>query len=447
MIMLEMTESAKLVLKLLRQAGYPSYLVGGTVRDAVMGFPASDTDITTPALPETVKEIFSSFHVIETGMKHGTVTVVVNGEPIEITTFRIENGYSDNRHPDHVAFSDNLRDDLSRRDFTVNALCCCEDGEIVDLFGGMDDIDAKIIRCIGDPVERFREDSLRILRALRFSSKLGFTIEPKTERTMVQCKSLMQNLSYERIYSELKKILCGKFAGATIAKYYDILVEVLPEISGMKGFNQHNFHHIYDVLEHTVRVVDAVRPVPYMRFAALFHDCAKPNCRSFDENGVGHFYSHASLGAEKAKRAFERLRADNFTKNTAVSLVKIHDTPVKADEKTVKRKLLRLGEPLFRDLIELQRADNLAQNPEFLSRQAHFDELERLIALVKVNEQCFSLRSLAVNGNDMLALGYRGQRIGKALNLLLNAVINGECENKKADLLMYVESRYPPSEV
>lgn len=444
--MLEINKNAKYVLESLRQAGYPSYLVGGTVRDAVMGFPASDTDITTPALPEKVKEIFSSFHVIETGMKHGTVTVVVDGEPIEITTYRIDGGYTDNRHPDQVSFSKRLSDDLARRDFTVNALCCGEDGNIVDLFGGINDINKKIIRCIGDPCARFREDSLRILRALRFSSKLGFTIEPDTERAMAECKSLMQNLSQERIYSELKKILCGKFAGATISRYYDILVEVLPEIGGMKGFDQHNFHHVYDVLEHTVRVVDAVRPVPYMRFAALFHDCAKPDCMTFDKNGVGHFYSHASLGTEKAKQAFNRLKTDNLTKNTAVKLVEIHDSPVEADEKTVRRKLLRLGESLFRDLIELQRADNLAQSPEFLSRQAHFDELERLLTVVLEKENCFSLKQLAVNGYDMIDAGCRGRQIGKALNFLLNAVVDGKCENKKADLLSYVKSQYPPYE-
>lgn len=444
--MFGMTDGAKTALKYLKKAGYPSYLVGGCVRDTVMGIEPGDIDITTPALPEQVKEVFSCFHVIETGMKHGTVTVMINHEPIEITTFRVESGYSDNRHPDSVAFSARLSDDLSRRDFTVNALCYSEESGLIDMFGGVDDIKSKTIRCIGNPNERFREDSLRILRALRFASKLGFMIEPGTEKAMHECKNLMLNLSAERIYSELKKIICGKYAGKTIENYYDILVTVMPEIGMMKGFDQHNFHHIYDVLEHTVRVVDAVRPEAYMRFAALFHDCAKPDCQTFDEAGVGHFYSHASKGAKKAQQALERLKADNLTKDRVIKLVKIHDSPIEADERTVRRKLLKLGEPLLRDLIELQRADNLAQNPEFLSRQSHFDELERLTNSVVEQSQCFSLKQLDADGNDMISLGYKGREIGRALNILLNAVIDGKVENKKANLLSFLESRYPPKD-
>lgn len=437
-------ENAKTVLRILSQAGFQSYLVGGCVRDSVMGIEAHDTDITTPAKPEQVKAIFRDYKVIETGLKHGTVTVLVGGEAIEITTFRTESEYSDNRHPDRVSFSENLSDDLSRRDFTVNALCLDKDGKIIDMFGGLRDIEKKTIRCIGKAEDRFKEDSLRILRALRFSSKLGFAIDSETEKAMVDCRKLLKNLSVERIYSELKKILCGDFAGKTVLRYYDILVEVLPEIDGMKGFNQHNYHHIYDVLEHTVRVVDAVRPEPYMRFAALFHDCAKPDCFSLDSGGVGHFYSHAPKGAAKARQALLRLKADKFTLESTEKLVKIHDSPIEADERTVKRKLQKLGEQTLYDLIELQRADNLAQAPAFLSRQKHFDELESLTASVIEKSQCFSLRQLAVNGNDLKCLGYEGRRIGRALDILLSAVIDEKAENKKESLLSYLESRYPP---
>lgn len=444
--MLKMTQGARTALGLLRAAGYPSYLVGGAVRDAVMGLVPGDTDITTPALPDTVKKIFSSYRVIETGMKHGTVSVIIDREPIEITTYRVESGYTDNRHPDSVSFSERLSDDLSRRDFTVNALCFNEESGLVDMFGGMDDIENRTIRCIGEPAERFGEDSLRILRALRFSSKLGFNIEPKTEAAMYACKEMMHNLSAERIYSELKKIVCGKYAGRTILQYYEILAEVLPEIGGMKGFDQHNFHHIYDVLEHTVRVVDAVRPQAYMRLAALFHDCAKPDCQTFDENGVGHFYSHASKGAKKAQKALDRLKADNFTKEKVITLVKIHDSPIQADEKTVRRKLSKLGESMLRDLIALQRADNLAQNPDFLYRQTYFDELERLTDSAVAQSQCFSLRQLDADGNDLILHGYKGREIGRGLKILLNAVMDEKVENKKTSLLSYLESRYPPKE-
>ncbi|MGN1195220.1 MAG: HD domain-containing protein, partial [Acutalibacteraceae bacterium] len=199
--------------------------------------------------------------------------------------------------------------------------------------------------------------------------------------------------------------------------------------------------------EHTVRVVDAVRPEAYMRFAAMFHDCAKPDCQTFDENGVGHFYAHASKGAKKAQEALERLKADNFTKDKAVKLVKIHDSPIEADERTIRRKLSKLGEPLLRDLIELQRADNLAQNPDFLSRQAHFDELERLTNTVVEQSQCFSLKQLDADGNDMISLGYKGRQIGRALKILLNAVIDGKVENQKKSLLSYLESRYPLKDI
>lgn len=440
------SENAKNALRILAQSGYQSYLVGGCVRDSVMGIEVNDMDITTPAAPEKVREIFGGYKVIETGIKHGTVTVMIGGEPIEITTFRTEGVYSDNRHPDSVSFSGNLSDDLSRRDFTVNALCLDQDGRITDLFGGIKDIEEKTIRCIGKAEERFAEDSLRILRALRFSSKLGFEIESETEKAMYDCRGLLHNLSAERIYSELKKILCGSFAGKTIRKYYDILVEVLPEIGGMKNFDQHNFHHIYDVLEHTVRVVDAVRPEPYMRFAALFHDCAKPDCFSLDSEGVGHFYSHAPKGAKKAQQALQRLKADNFTAERAVKLVKIHDSPIEADERTIKRKLQKLGEPMLYDLIELQRADNLAQAPQFRSRQKHLDELIGITKTVLEKSQCFSLKQLAVDGNDLKQLGYEGRRIGRALNLLLNAVIDEKAENKKTSLLSFLESRYPPAQ-
>ena len=440
------SENAYTALRLLSDAGYPSYLVGGCVRDSIMGIDAHNTDITSPAEPEQVKSVFRDYRVIETGIRHGTATVLIGGEAIEITTFRTESVYSDNRHPDAVSFSKNLSDDLSRRDFTVNALCFDEDGKIIDLFGGMQDLENRTIRCIGKAEERFREDSLRILRALRFSSKLGFEIDRETEKAMFDCRGLLNNLSAERVYSELKKILCGSYAGKTTAKYYDILVEVLPEIKGMKDFDQHNFHHIYDVLEHTVRVVDAVRPEPYMRFAALFHDCAKPDCFSLDSGGVSHFYSHAPKGADKARQALLRLKADNSTLEKTVKLVRIHDSPIEADERTIKRKLQKLGEPMLYDLIELQRADNLAQSPQFLSRQKHFDELIRITKSVIEQSECFSLRQLAVNGDDLKRSGYEGRTIGKALNLLLNAVIDEKAENEKTSLLSYLESRYPPKQ-
>lgn len=426
-------------IKRLENAGFEAYFVGGCVRDAVMGLSPQDIDIASCALPQETARVFSDCRVVPTGLKHGTQTVILGEASAEITTYRKESGYSDGRRPDFVEFSNRLEDDLMRRDFTMNALCYNESRGLVDLFGGIDDIKNGIIRCIGDPERRFDEDSLRILRAVRFASKLGFEIEERTKEAMYACRSNMKNLSAERVYSELVGILCGKYAGKTIIEYFDFISFVLPETAAMKGFEQHNFHHIYDVLEHTAKVVDSVEPLPHLRLAAFLHDSAKPDCFSLDENGVGHFYSHASLGADKTAGILKRLKADGDTCRRAEKLVRIHDSPIEAEKSAVKRKLSRLGEEMFFDLVKLQRADNLGLSPEFFSRQKHYDELIRLSKEIIAENQCFSLRSLAVDGNDMLSLGLFGREVGEALDFLLCAVMDGRAENSKSSLLNYLK--------
>ena len=402
-----------------------------------MGKAPHDIDITTNATPDEVKAVFADFHTLDIGIKHGTVTVMNDGEPIEITTYRKESTYSDGRHPDAVSFSKNINDDLSRRDFTSNAIAYSPSAGIVDPFGGIADIENKILRCVGNPVERFEEDSLRILRGLRFASVLGFSIDKATEEAMYSCRELINIVSPERIFTEISKLICGKNAGEIISRYSDILAVALPEIKDMKGFEQHNFHHIYDVLNHTAKVVDSVYPAVDLRFAALFHDCGKPDCFSIDENGVGHFYSHASISGRKAEEALTRLRCDNATKDKVVKLVKIHDTPIDPDSKTIKKKLQKYGEEIFFDLIKLQRADNMGLSPEFLYRQETYDKLEEIARQVIEENQCFSLKDLAVNGRDMISLGLKGKDVGTALDELLKAVIEEKCANDKESLMLY----------
>ena len=430
-------EKAKIISELLEKAGYESFLVGGCVRDMLMGKVPHDIDITTNATPDEIKEVFKDYHTLDIGAKHGTITVILQGEPIEITTYRRESTYTDGRHPDSVTFTRSITDDLSRRDFTCNAIAYSPTVGIVDPFDGQSDIKSKTLRCVGTSAERFKEDSLRILRGLRFASCLGFTIEEDTAKAMYTCRELISIVSPERIFTELSKLICGKNAGEIISNYSDILAVALPEIKDMKGFEQHNFHHIYDVLNHTAKVVDSVYPAVNLRLAALFHDCGKPDCFSIDENGVGHFYSHASISANKANEALTRLRCDNATREKVVKLVKIHDTPIEPDSKTVKKKLQKYGEEIFFDLIKLQRADNKGLSPDYLYRQKTYDKLEEIARQVIEENQCFSLKDLAVNGRDMMSLGLKGKSIGKALDELLKAVIEEKCDNDKESLIEY----------
>lgn len=430
-----------LVLNKLKEKGYEAYLVGGYVRNAVMNRDLSDIDITTNAFPEEVKAVFCDFNVIETGIKHGTVTVMVECVPVEITTYRAESTYSDNRHPDSVSFTRNLKDDLSRRDFTMNALCF--DGEeIIDIFGGLEDINNKIIRTIGDAEHRFSEDALRILRALRFSSVLGFEIEENTAKAIHKLKYLLSALSVERVFSELKKLLCGKNVRKILVEYIDIFEYILPELKGMNGFNQHNFHHKYDILNHTAVVVENAPAEPVLRLAALFHDCGKVDTFSLDEYGVGHFYSHATVSAQKADSALKRLKSDNACREMVVKLVKIHDTPIEESDKVILRKLNRYGEDILRKLIKLQIADTMGLADEYKNRLDHFSNLEKILDDVLNAKSPFGLKDLEISGFDMMELGLSGKDIGCALNLALDSVIDGKVANVKNDLIEYIKSVY-----
>ncbi len=432
-----LSKQAQTAIECLRLKGYEAYAVGGCTRDMLMERENHDTDITTSALPEEIKRVFSSFRTIDTGIKHGTVTVLIDDIPFEITTYRIEKGYSDGRHPDEVIFTRNLEEDLKRRDFTVNSIAFCPEKGFVDPFGGREDIENKIIRCVGNPKERFEEDSLRILRALRFSSVLGFEIEKKTVEAMRACKELLDIVSKERIFSELSKLLCGENIRYVLINYSDILEVVLPEIKGMRGFNQHNFHHIHDILTHTAVVTENIPPLPHLRFAALFHDCGKTDCFSLDEKGTGHFYSHPSISARRAEEALLRLKSDTKTREKVVKLVKVHDTPIEESERIIKKRLRSMGEELFFDLIKLQRADTKGLAPQFHDREKHFDTLEKMARQIIEGEECFSLKDLKIDGNDLIKEGFQGKEIGAALSAALEGVIDGKVENEKDKLIAF----------
>lgn len=430
--------SAADLLKRIVDEGFEAYFVGGAVRDCIMGKAFDDIDITTSATPEEIKQLFSDCNVIETGIKHGTVTVIYNDRPVEITTFRTEAAYIDNRHPEKITFCKELTDDLKRRDFTVNALCMDMNGEIIDHYGGIDDINNKIIRAVGNPVERFNEDALRILRALRFASVLGFDIDADTSQAIHKCKELILNVANERIAIEFRKMLTGKSIRRILIEYSDVFSVIIPELKSCIGFEQHNFHHKYDVYTHIAAVLENAPEKDYMRLTALFHDIAKPLCFSLDENGVGHFYSHASKSSEIAVSVLKRLRFDNDTINTVELLVKQHDAYIDEDEKVIKRKLNRFGEQLLRDLILFQRADTLGLADCFHSRTEHFKKLERIIDRVVEENNCFSVKNLAVNGRDLIDIGLKGREVGNALSLLLEAVIDEKVENEREDLINYL---------
>ncbi len=435
-----LSEETVTVMDTLQKSGYEIYLVGGFVRDSIMGKNADDADFATNATPDEMLSVFKDFRTLTTGLKHGTVTVIINHQPFEITTYRTEKGYSDCRHPDEVSFAEKIEDDLSRRDFTVNSIAYNPSVGYVDPFGGKEDIAKRIIRCVGDPETRFTEDALRILRGLRFSSVLSFSIDEETEKAMFKCKSLLNNISKERVFVELSKMLCGRNIKEVLLKYSEILSVVLPEIKDMKGFEQHNFHHIYDVLEHTAVVVENAPPLPHLRFSALLHDCGKPDCFSLDKDGIGHFYSHASISAEKAEKALLRLKSDNKTKDKVVKLIKLHDAPIEENEVVIKKKLSKYGEELFFDLIELKRADTKGLAPEFHNRKEHFDKLESIAKKVLSEKPCFTLKDLDINGNDLSELGFEGREIGKNLKMLLEAVIENKVENKKERLLAFLKA-------
>lgn len=430
----KLDDNALKVLEMLESAGYSSYAVGGCVRDIVRGEKPHDIDITTIALPEEVKNVFKNYKVIETGISHGTVTVLVNSVPFEITTFRCDGEYNDSRHPSSVFFTTEIEEDLKRRDFTVNSMAMDRYGNIIDPFGGIEDINRKIIRCTGNPDIRFSEDALRIMRALRFSSVLGFDIECETANSIHNNRSLLNKISVERIYEELKKLLCGKSVCNILTEFSDVICTVIPELSPSVGFDHMSIYHKYDVYTHIAKAVEAAPFNETVRLTMLFHDIGKPYVCTFD--GIHrHFKGHPELSETMARNILKRFHTDNNTINTVALLCKYHDRQIKLTEKAVKRLLCKMSYEELRLLCFVKKADAAAHKKTAAKDRG--DEADIILGIVNKLEKeraCVNLKDLAVNGNDVISCGLSGPDVGKVLDKLLNEVINEITPNEKTAL-------------
>ncbi len=436
------------VVERLNDRGFSAYAVGGCVRDSLLGTEPKDWDITTSATACETKNAFPDYAVIETGIEHGTVSVIIEGKPYEVTTFRTEGGYSDNRHPDFVEFVSDVKEDLSRRDFTVNAMAYdCKNNRLIDLFGGARDIENRVIRCVGNPELRFKEDGLRILRGLRFAAVLGFSVEPETALAMKRCKGLLKNISAERVFSELKQALCGREAESVLREFREVFAEIIPELKPMFDFPQNNPYHCYDVWEHTLHSLSAVPEEANLRFTMLFHDMGKPQTHSAErkDNGeiIDHFYSHEKISEQSAREVLARLKSDKELRHTVALLVKNHGIDIQPSRRIIKRRLNKFGEEILRKLITVKRADAAAQS--LLCRRERLkqlDEVEGLLNEIIAEDECFSIKNLAIDGNDVIALGFSGRDVGVILNKTVDEVINENLKNEKYEIIKYIISNF-----
>lgn len=433
---MDMPKNVDIAINLLQSAGFEAYAVGGCVRDSLLGKTPNDWDITTSAKPEDMKSVFADFHCIDTGIKHGTVTVVIDGEPLEITTFRLDGEYEDNRHPKSVTFTSNLGADLGRRDFTVNAMAYSKKTGTVDLFGGQNDLKNGIIRCVGDPDRRFNEDALRILRALRFASALDFEIEEKTAQSLLKNRALLGNISEERIAKELLKLVCGKGAKRILTDFAPVLFEILPELQPMYKNSHDNPHHCYDIYEHTLIAVESIDPEPTLRFAMLLHDCGKPAVKKFDENGVAHFYGHQRISAEISAQILARLKVSNKFRDEILFLVSNHDRwELYENTEKMPRYLSKFGLDGVLNLLKVMRADVLAQSPEYRYRLDQIADAEEIAKNLAAQKPCLSLSELQINGRTLMDIGIpQGRKLGAVLAQLLDEVIDGVTKNTQEAL-------------
>lgn len=436
-------EEVKEILGVINDCGSDAYIVGGCVRDFLLGVPPRDWDITTSA---PVDELISEFEkrgyqVIPTGIKHGTITIVINGSGYEVTTFRRESTYSDGRHPDKVEFISNLEEDLGRRDFTINAMAYNENVGLVDPFNGKNDLQDKCIKCVGNPIERFSEDALRILRALRFSGRFDFSIEESTQDAMLKCSSKLRNVSQERIQYEFVKIIGSKILYPEIFK--KIVSEFIPEIIPMFSCEQNNPYHIYDVWNHTMVALDYSRRYhPIVQLAVFLHDIGKPQCKTTDANSIDHFYRHAVASADIADGVMRRMKFDNETRESVTQLVRYHDATILNDKKSVKRWLNKIGQTEFLRLLDVRACDIYAHNIKY--RQTRIEQVGQIYDLaveISKSGEAFNIKDLAINGRDIIDLGFsQGPIIGEKLNFLLDMVIEGKVKNEREALINMAKS-------
>ena len=429
------------IINALYEAGYEAYAVGGCVRDSILGRIPNDWDITTSAKPEDVKKIFR--RTVDTGLKHGTVTVLMGKEMYEVTTYRIDGEYEDARHPKSVEFTSNLKEDLLRRDFTINAMAYNDLEGLVDIFGGMDDIENKTIRCVGNAKERFTEDALRLLRAVRFAAQLGYEIETETFNAIKELAPILRKISAERIQAELNKILLSDNPAMLKTAYeLGLTAEFIPELDKCFETEQHNPHHCYTVGDHIIKSVENIEKDRTLRLAMLLHDIAKPECLTTDEKGIDHFHGHQQKSSEKAKEILRRLKYDNDTIDAVARFVRYHDERLEEGTKIMRRAMNRIGVCAFPDIFKVWEADLLAQSE--YRREEKFERLRKnkeAYAEVVAKNECVSLKDLAVSGKDLIEKGIpSGPAIGEILNKMLEEVIeNPEANDKEYLLNKYIK--------
>lgn len=434
--MIQIPAHALTVVERLERYGYEAYVVGGCVRDSLMGRTPADWDVCTNALPEEVLRVFSRFHVIKTGLQHGTVTVMVSRQPVEVTTFRIDGQYSDNRHPDAVSFVSHVEEDLSRRDFTINAMAYSPTRGLVDAFGGQEDLAAGLIRCVGEPDERFHEDGLRILRALRFASRFRFALERETAYAIHRDRHLLENVSAERIFKELRGILAGEGILDMLLAFPDVFCTIIPELQATIGFEQRTPYHRYDVWTHTAHAVAAAPAEEPLRLVLLLHDIAKPACHTRGEDGRDHFYGHAPAGEKLAKDILLRLKSDNATLQTVTTLVREHDRVLPTTVPAMRRLVGKLSEAGVRRLFAVQQAD-LAAHSDFerSKNEADLRAARGLLEDVLEMEAAFTTKDLRINGHDLMQLGMRpGPAMKQVLETLLDEVQHERLANERESL-------------
>lgn len=430
------------IIQELEKHGHEAYMVGGCVRDSVLGRKPHDYDICTSATPDEILQAFPYEEIIPTGLQHGTVTILINKEPFEVTTYRIDGDYSDNRRPDNVTFTKNLVEDLRRRDFTINAMAYNPKIGLIDPFNGMEDIKYKKIRCVGSAEDRFNEDALRILRAIRFEAQLNFAGLPETMFEIERQYERLKNISIERINSEFCKIVASEQFCVELVLYPNVFSLFIPELKDLMGFKQNNPYHAYDVFDHTVHAIEKCESDDLVvRLAVFFHDFGKPHSYQDGEDGIRHFKGHGKISADITDSIMKRLRFDNETRNNVVELVYYHDATFDVGKKYVKRWLNKIGEKQFRRLLEVRKADIKGQKPDYeKSRIEKINNIESILEEILQEQECFSLKDLAVNGNDVKKTMNlkEGKDIGYWLNEILKRVMDGELKNDRDDLIYWM---------
>lgn len=425
------------IIDIIEQAGFEVYLVGGSVRDYLLEIPADDIDLATNATPEQIKAIFSFTPVIDTGIKHGTVTVLYQQVPVEITTYRSDSKYSDHRRPDQVIFSQSIEQDLARRDFTINAMAYHPEKGLIDPFGGADDLVQSRLRAVGVASERFEEDPLRILRGLRFISRFGLTVDPETDQALHHQSDLLFYIAKERIFSELKQILLGPAIERVLLEYPDVFESIIPQLGPMMNFPQRHPYHDKDLWPHTAAVVAQTPTDVSLRLAGLLHDIAKPEFQTFDDEGIAHYIGHPARSDEIARQVLRQFRSDNKTLLEVSQLIFYHDHALSLKPAKIRDWLAMLGPDLLKKLVDLKIADVKAQRPEYQpERLRHLEKYRADIDVVLHGKAAFTVQSLEINGHDLLALGFpEGRTIGLILERLLKEVMNESLANEKQALI------------